>query len=318
MEQQYEKIKENRIYSKIIDDIKSTRLKLFQYHNLLEYMEILNNHKNNLNKVLINKNYNAKKIENIILKSLTPIEARLLQYSNYNNTYIELEQIDLLKLSLERITNNIQEFKPYKEDIIHNYFYNYSVALFPINTLIKTVLFNNNFNNIIYVSLPKSTLEDPYSFYRLEEIKNNGKRHWKLDWRLEDISFSLSSSLLQYMITIFRSIYKNIFFDNDYRDNYVNNSQVTEFDLEQLLQNIIDVSNQKQFCINLQKIVIENSTYNQTENDKFNLFGDDTLQRKKFNELENKYDSNIFSRLFDNICAKKSEFLLKKNNLKAY
>ena len=79
----------------------------------------------------------------------------------------------------------------------------------------------SKFSNVIYVALPKSTKEDPYSFYRLDNVNSNNKRQWKLDWRLEDISLSLSSSLLNFMIVTFRKIYKDVFLDNDYRDNYI-------------------------------------------------------------------------------------------------
>lgn len=307
MNNQYTKLKDNRNYTKILDEIKDVRKRLFQHYNLTKYIQLLQYHINNVQTILETKKYNTKKIETIILKSLLPIEARIVLYFNYFNTFIDMEEIENFKKLIENTINSVSEFISYNESNICNYICNYGLALLPIFSIIKMIFCKiSNFSNVIYVALPKSTKEDPYSFYRLDNVNSNNKRQWRLDWRLEDISLSLSSSLLNFMIVTFRKIYKDVFLDNDYRDNYISHLQITECDLEQLLQNIIIVSNQKQFCINLQQIVIENCTYTQTQNDKFNLIGDDTLQRKKFHDMENKADETIFSLLFDNITEEKS------------
>ena len=312
IDNQYEKLKDNRNYSKILDDIKQKRKLFLDNYNYNEYKEILLSHISKLKDVFESKKYNRKKIETIILKSLYPLESRLVFYSNYFNSFIDTDEIDNVKNLVENSISVVNEFLPYNESNICNYICNYSVSLLPIFSLIRLVLCKNtNFSNIIYVPLPKSTIEDPYSFYRLDGINNNNKRQWKLDWRLEDLSLSLSTSLLNFMLNMFRKIYKDIFLDNDYRETYVSYSQITDCDLEQLLQNIITVTNQKQFCINLQKIIIEKCTYTQTENDKFNLSGDDTLQKNNFNDLENKGDDNIFTLLFDNVSEEKSKILYK-------
>ena len=178
--------------------------------------------------------------------------------------------------------------------------------MFPIYRLMNILISKTNkFNNIIYLPLPKSNIENPYSFYKLVEIKN-GKRYWEMDCRLECFSFSLATCLLDCMITTFRKIYKNIFNDNDFRVDYEFTSQITECDLEQLLQNIITVSKPKKFCLELQKIIINNSTFINTDNDKFNLSSDDPLQKKKFLELEEPENLDIYKRIFDNITIEES------------
>lgn len=312
IDNQYEKLKDNRNYSKILDDIKQKRKLFLDNYNYTEYTEVLNNHISKLKELFENKKYNNKKIETIIFKSLYPLESRLVSYSTYFDSFIDMDEIENVKNLVENSINVVTEFIPYIESNICNYISNYSLSLLPILSLFRLVLRKNKvFSNIIYVSLPKSNSEDPYSFYRLDSINNNNKRQWKLDWRLEDLSLSLSTNLLNFMVTMFRKIYKDIFLDNDYRENYVSYSQITSCDLEQLVQNIITVTNQKQFCINLQTIIIENCTYTQTENDKFNLIGDDTLQKKNFHDLENKGDENIFTLLFDNVSEEKSKILYK-------
>ena len=315
IESQYEKLKDNRNYTKILDDIKNKRKTLLQHYSLNKYIEIVQEHINKVRIILETKKYNVKKIDSIILKSLLSIEARITLHFNYFNTFIDMEEIENFKKLLENSINNVFEFVSYNESNICNYVCNYGLSLLPVFSIIKMVFCKNiKFSNVIYVSLPKSTKEDPYSFYRLDNINSNNKRQWKLDWRLEDLSLSLSNSLLNFMVVTFRKIYKDVFLDNDYRENYVSHLQITECDLEQLLQNIITVSNQKQFCISLQKIIMENCTYTQTENDKFNLIGDDTLQRKKFHDMENKGDETIFTLLFDNITKEKS-ILIYKNRI---
>ena len=312
IDNQYEKLKDNRNYSKILDDIKQKRKLFLDKYNYTEYTEVLNNHISKLKEMFENKKYNNKKIETIIFKSLYPLESRLVSYSTYFDSFIDMDEIENVKNLVENSINDVSEFIPYIESNIYNYICNYSLSLLPVLSLFRMILCKNKvFSNIIYVSLPKSSNEDPYSFYRLDSINNNNKRQWKLDWRLEDLSLSLSTNLLNFMITMFRKIYKDIFLDNDYRENYISYSQITSCDLEQLVQNIITVTNRKQFCINLQTIIIENCTYTQMENDKFNLIGDDTLQKKNFHELENKGDEDIFTLLFDNVSEEKSKILYK-------
>lgn len=312
IDNQYEKLKDNRNYSKILDDIKQKRKLFLDNYNYAEYTEVLNNHISKLKEMFENKKYNNKKIETIIFKSLYPVESRLVSYSTYFDSFIDMDEIENIKNLVENSINVVSEFIPYIESNIYNYICNYSLSLLPVLSLFRMILCKNKvFSNIIYVSLPKSSSEDPYSFYRLDSINNNNKRQWKLDWRLEDLSLSLSTNLLNFMITMFKKIYKDIFLDNDYRENYVSYSQITSCDLEQLVQNIITLTNRKQFCINLQTIIIENCTYTQTENDKFNLIGDDTLQKKNFHDLENKGDEDIFTLLFDNVSEEKSKILYK-------
>jgi hypothetical protein len=56
----------------------------------------------------------------------------------------------------------------------------------------------------------------------------------------------------------------------------------------------------------LQKIIINNSTFINTDNDKFNLSSDDPLQKKKFLELEDPENLDIYKRIFDNITIEES------------
>ena len=122
-----------------------------------------------------------------------------------------------------------------------------------------------------------------------------------MDCRLEELATNLSLNILPYMINIFRKLYKYIFDDNDFRQDYVGKNQLTENDCEQLLQNIFIVSKTQQFCNLLRKEIFTKAIYKPTENDKFNLYGDDALQRKKFQEKDDSDNINIVKQLFDDI-----------------
>jgi hypothetical protein len=303
---QYDLLNQTRNYSKILEDIKNKRWKIFKYTNINDYIKLLYDHVDKINNYFIEREFNPKKIKSIISKSLFPVESRLIYYENYFQSFIEVDEIDNFKVCLEYSNSLITEYIPYNETTLYNNFYNYSIVLFPIYRLMNILISKTNkFNNIIYLPLPKSNIENPYSFYKLVEIKN-GKRYWEMDCRLECFSFSLATCLLDCMITTFRKIYKNIFNDNDFRVDYEFTSQITECDLEQLLQNIITVSKPKKFCLELQKIIMNNSTFINTDNDKFNLSSDDPLQKKKFLELENPENLDIYKRIFDNITIEES------------
>ena len=306
IEIQYDKLKESRIYTKILDEIKEKRWSIFSHVNIEEYEKILITHVKKLEELFLNKKYAEKKIKQIIIKSLHALEARILYYDNYITTYIDTDEIEKFKDVMENNICNNSEFIPFDENKIYKHLFNYSIVLFPLFQLLEMCLFNKNkFNNVIYLPLPKSSIDNPYSFYTLEKLHLD-KRYWKMDCRLEDLSLSIVSNLLDYMVIIFRKIYNNVFGDNEYREKYNYTSQITECDLEQLIQNIIILSKPKQFCIRLQKLIIKNAKYIPTDNDNFNLYGDDCLQRKRFSELDDLDGPDIYKRIFDNITIEKA------------
>ena len=100
----------------------------------------------------------------------------------------------------------------------------------------------------------------------------------------------------------FRKMYKLVFGDNDYRDDFSNKCQLTEGELEQLLINILLISYNHKFRIILQKKIMNLATHIPSENDKFNLYGDDSLQRKRLQqETDDPEAVDILRQLFDNI-----------------
>ena len=182
---------------------------------------------------------------------------------------------------------------------------------------LERYLFNRyDFWNIVYLQLPKNTKDDPYSFYILERVTKE-KRYWKMDCRLEDVSSNLIANILPIMMGMFRKLYKDVFGDNDFRNDFSSKCQITECDCEQLLQNIILISQPKEFYNLVRDMVVSKATYIPTENDKFNLYGDDSLQRKRFHDKEDVDLVDIIKQLFDDITSVQAvDFYRSRTNLK--
>lgn len=301
----FEQIKKNRFYSKSMEELKKTKTKIIDLIPYIEYEVLLREHVSTLENIFKEKEYNDKKILNTIPKSMSALDMRILQYSNYINTELEMDDIQKLKKSLS-IFNSSPEF--YTKFVCIDFFkkfFNYGSVVFSLKESIELYLFNTyDFNNVIYTPLKQSTDKDPYSFYILESMKQQ-KRYWKMDCRLEDLSNNFIYNIKPYLIKLFRKIYFDVFHDNLYRLDYKTANVITEYDCEQLLRNIYTMANQKQFCVFLRNIVKEKATYIPTENDKFNIYGDDCLQKKRFSNIKEKEISDdkiqLAKLLFDGI-----------------
>jgi hypothetical protein len=127
-----------------------------------------------------------------------------------------------------------------------------------------------------------------------------------MDCRLEDFSNNLINNILPYMINIFRNLYRDVFNDNEFRPKFNEYCQLTECDCEQLLQNIILMGQPKEFCNIIRNKVKIKAVYHPTENDKFNIIGDDTLQRKRFQHKEEIDLIDILKQLFDGISSEEA------------
>ena len=302
----FQTIKQGRNYVKTLDIIKKTRTKLMCCVDYNHYIEILKNHITELEIIFKEKEYNEKKIMNTILKCLNSIDVRLINYGNYHNTELVIDEMEKLKTSLTIFS--IQ--KPYYDQFTYKEFfekfYNYGSAIFTLKENIERYLFNcYGFNNIVYIPLDKSSEQDPFSFYILESVNKDNKIFWKMDCRLEDFSNTFIDNILPYLINLFRKLYFDVFRDNEYRKDYKSKNILTECDCEQLLENIYKLANQKDFCNFLRNLIKNKATYFPTENDKCNLLGDDNMQKKRFASNKETSDNiiNIIKRLFDGISS---------------
>ena len=208
-----------------------------------------------------------------------------------------------------------KEFKPYIIEELSQKLTTYSVAVFPIEKLIKLSLINPyGFWNVVYMEWPKSSVSDPYSFYVLDKIKK-GKRYWNMNCRLEDFTLDLIACIQPYLIQMFRELYYTVFHDNDFRQNASELSSFVSEDCEQLAQNIILLSQPRKLCDKLRKLLVENCTYKHTSHDQFSLVGDDLLQRKKFQTKEKIEMVDTISQLFDEITDEQAVNFYKSRNV---
>jgi hypothetical protein len=299
-------LKTSRIYTKILNDLKNLRTSVFGCMSLSEYHDLIMDHIRIIEEIFQDKKYTAKKIAGIICKGLSPLESRLVAYNNYTNAHISVDEVLKLGTVLDLCTQPHKEYVPFDIHRIYELFFNYGTVLFPIKKNLERYLVNRyGFQTMVYLPLPKNTEEDTYSFYVLEKV-NKPKRYWKMDCRLEDFSVNLITNVLPYMISMFRKLYRDVFGDNDFRSDFNNRCQLTECDCEQLLQNIILMGQPKEFCNMVMKLIKKNATYSHTENDKFNLYGDDALQRKRFQDKEEVDLIDILKQLFDGITSEEA------------
>lgn len=302
-------IQDNRIYTTHLMNIKNTRKKLLGKINLDKYTKLLLTHNKKLTKIFENKQqHSLKKIERNISKSLTPLDARLIDFGDYSNQSLEIDDINLFITALDVTTKPEKQFVPFDMKSYCEKTLNYSLALQPWYDSVSLTLFNRyGFHNVIYVPLARSKEYDPYSFYTLEKI--DGKRCWKMECRLEDFSSDLANNLIQYCIKLFRKIYYNIFQDNLYRPDYISKSQITQQDGEQLLQNIIELSQPLKACLILRKLVKKKAVFIASKADKFNLYADDKIQQKRMTKaVDNEKDIyDVIKRVFDDIADEDCE-----------
>ena len=103
-----------------------------------------------------------------------------------------------------------------------------------------------------------------------------------MDCRLEQFCNNFIENIKNYLIVLFKKIYFDIFEDNDYRSNYADFSPVADNECKQILQNLYLLNDTKEFSYIFRNSIKQNAFYNPTENDKFNMYSDDIIQKKRF------------------------------------
>lgn len=298
-----------------ISCMKKIRLDIFKVTPYEDYKKLVDEHIKNLTEFYkTSKNYQDKRLNNYLLKSLSSIESRILFFTNYHTIPLERDEINLLESCLEFSGNLEKEYVVFSNNHFLQKFHNFGSVVLSIKNLIKTYLLNAyGFNNYIYLIYKKNNEDDPYTFYKLDKIEK-GVLHWEIDCRAENLTNSFISDVLPYLSHIFRRIYRDIFHDNIYRKNYGSTNSVTENECEQLLRNIFILSDQRTFCDIFRKIIKEHANKNAEDNDKFSMFGDDSIQREKFASHKFSTDStlNIISTLFDDISLEDAVDLMRE------
>ena len=138
------------------------------------------------------------------------------------------------------------------------------------------------------------------NFFYLSKIEE--KKVWSPDHNLENISFRLVKDIRSYLIYYFRQLYYKFVGDNVYRDNNSKIPEEMKSEFLQLLENLREVSCQKNFMKKFTDIITKNTEDKSTKNDKFLPSGKNTNKPITIDgkELEELYKQS-FCELFDNI-----------------
>ena len=311
----FTQIKEQKTYNRLLSIIQKKRSSILKLCTLESYRDIIIQHITELENIFRLKSYTDKKLQTLVLKSLSPLESRLTNYKRYYQVELDIDEIDKVNelLQIQNCENN--NYKLFNLESLANKFMNYSSVLFPIEKLLEIFLSNRfGYYNLVYVPLEKNTEKDPFSFYVLEKIEGETKK-WVMDCRLESLVIELNRKILPYMVSLFRKLYKDVFNDNEFRSNYTSFCPLTQYDCELLLQNIVKLYNIKEFSEIIRNIVKKKFMYSPSNNDKFNLSSDDPLQRKRFKEQEDVDLVDIVRLLFTGVSSEEAVDLLRNKNL---
>ena len=289
----------SRNYSKNISEIKQLRNKLLGKLNLNDYRNLIEEHIKKLTELLKEKSYNDKKIKTIINTFLSPLDKRIILYGDYINTNINKDEIEKFKLAIQINTPFSKKYVRFDlKDVVSNIL-NFSVSLYPIIECLSWFLFNRyEMYNLIYLEKKDCNKNvDCYTFYSLNKIVGHVKS------RLEEIYTNILTTVKFYCIQLFRNIYFDVFNDNIYRKDYKLKSQITEYDCQQLIENIITLSQSCNFNKNLRNLIKQKATYSPTIHDKFNLTCNDSLQYKRMKNLKDTDEETIKTLMvvFDNL-----------------
>ena len=298
----FEKIKDAKQISKPLKELAQIRSKSLPLLGIQKYANLVLEHTEKVINIL--KIKNTKKIDSYIAQSLTGLDIRLAglwSYGKYSD--LDSDMFNDIQLTFKIMEpRHCKYFSVFNSGIIQSKLINYGLALMPLEDMMKNAIINPyGYNNIVYINLKKSKEDDKFSFYILQDIdKSSKRRKWVMDCRLEEIALEMSTQLKKYTVELFRKIYFGIFKDNDYREDYYEKCQLCQYDLDQLLKNLVLCSRDLKFIKFFQGIIATEATYVPDEAvDRFNLFGDDFQQKRRFAEYEEKDPMEILSGLFD-------------------
>lgn len=299
----FETVQNSRVYTQSLQSMRSVRGQLLGQLSITEYTKLVQSQLKRLKSIFEGRDFKGKKLRKVVSSALSPLDMRLTFYGEFYNTTLDVDDVQTLKTALDINTPHSREYIPFDKQLLFEQFHNYSISLFPLKELIQRILINRyGFHNVMYLAMPKSTEQDPYSFYSLDAV-TKGIRQWKMESRLEDLCIDFSDNVRGYCISLFRKIYSSVFNDNEYREDFQDRGQIMNEDVEQLIQNIQTLSQPIEFRDMMKEMVKNYATIQPTDMDKCHLTGDDQLQQRRFKNEVASEDSLVSAaiQMFDNI-----------------
>ena len=299
-------------YIQLLEKSKSHRETLLYKMEIYQYTEYLKKSLQETIDKLKSRKLDDKKINTLIRNNfLKPLDCKLLLDHKYESITLTEEDINYLR-ECNKVRYDYKKYKVFDKEKFINSFLNYTISIFNIEDMIKTIV-NNTYCNLKYIPQKQSKLNDPFSFYYINKIDD--KIYWTIDNRLLDLSNDFRFSCIDYCVNLFRIIYNNIYHDNEYRNNFERGREILEYECMQLIKNIKCLSNELEFNKIFQKIIIDcynEDEYPEFDNFKLNLKGDDTSFKSYYKELNIDSNDDHLTRLFDNITSEQYEDLINK------
>lgn len=296
-------IKSARSYGKYLAEIKYHRLHFLKFLDEETYKKRIVEYIQTIKDIFKERGSDDKKIKSLVKhKIINAYEHRMLMLDDFEKTNIDIDEVNLIRKCFEHKIKYKTNFEIFSNETLIQNVCNYQLCISNILTILSNTVTNMyGFHNIVYLQFD----DNNFAFYYLESITKN-KRKWIMDCRLDDIINEMHDKVLNYCISMFRKIYQKIFYDNQYRSDFLEVSQVMELEGIQLLKNIIYLNDYLQFVKDFQHIIQNCNKYNPTNIDDFNLFTDDPLLK-----IENKTlkIEDQFRNIFDNITNKESNDL---------
>ena len=289
-----------RSYGKYLSDIKHHRLHFLKFLDEENYKKMIIKYIDAIKEIFKKRGCDDKKIKTLMKhKIVNAYEHRMLMLDDFEKTNIDIDEVNLVRKCFEHKIKYKTNFEVFSNDSLIQNICNYQLCISNIVTILSNTVTNiYGFHNIIYLQFDNNN----FAFYYLESNSKN-KRKWIMDCRLDDIINEVHDKALSYCISMFRKIYQKIFYDNHYRSDFLEISQVMELEGIQLLKNIIYLNDYLQFAKDFQNIVKNCNKYNPTEIDNFNLFTDDPLFKIEDKTIK---VEDQFKNIFDNITKKES------------
>jgi hypothetical protein len=139
--------------------------------------------------------------------------------------------------------------------------------------------------------------DEKYTFYYLDKIEG-GKRFWKFDYKLENFADRFCDIAVDRIVFYFRQLYSSVFHYNTLRPDFLKKATNLEFEFEQLIQNLILISDRNNMYKMFQQLVYEEAQFKPSEIDKVNQYNDRLQSRKNFNDVS---DEDLKKTRMDNI-----------------
>jgi hypothetical protein len=287
----YMEINNMKNFTRILKKIKKQRRAIFKKGDINAYKYLIKMNLEKLTDVLTTKKISNKKQRKIINNHFTALDLRLMRYEGYE----KLSPDGSLLKELDLVLSCYKKPKLFSYDII-SIIQNYSVCILPIKTILKIILLSENTYNYVYIDNNECTTKDPYKFYFLSK-QDKEINFWEMDCRMLNFCNTFLSLIIPYMIKVFKKNYLEIFHDNIYRSDFLEKLMGLEPETRQILQNLLILSNYKNFSVLSQDIVIKNNRKSINYNDKLNLLQDDPI----IDKIQEDNSISNFSQLFEDI-----------------